>query len=108
MGGARAALLPVLSETAGLGAIDAIAAGTPVVASAVGALPELVGAAGILVEPRDPQRLAVALRSICLDDRVHAQLAGSALERAGSERRSWADVAEETRRVYAEIGAGTG
>ena len=52
--GARAALLPVVSDSAGLAAIEAIACGTPVVASAVGALPEIVGAAGILVEPRDP------------------------------------------------------
>ncbi len=61
--GARAAILPVVSDAAGLPAIEAIACGTPVVASAVGALPELVGGAGILVEPRDPERLAVALAS---------------------------------------------
>ena len=40
---ARAAILPVLSEAAGLPIVEAIASGTPVVASAVGALPELVG-----------------------------------------------------------------
>jgi glycosyltransferase involved in cell wall biosynthesis len=102
--GARAALLPVLSEAAGLAAIETIACGTPVVASAVGALPELVGAAGLLVEPRDPDRLATALATVWTDDRVHARIAATAVERAGSERRTWADVARETRRVYAEAG----
>jgi glycosyltransferase involved in cell wall biosynthesis len=102
--GARAAILPVLSEAAGFAAIDAIAAGTPVVASAVGALPELVGAAGILVPPREPERLATALHTAWADDRVHAQIAGEARSRAAG-RRTWAELADATRRVYAEVGA---
>jgi glycosyltransferase involved in cell wall biosynthesis len=99
--GARAALLPVVSDSAGLPAIEAIACGVPVVASTVGALPEIVGAAGILVEPRDPRRLASALETAFLDDRVHATLADAARERALAEPRAWADVARETRAVYA-------
>ncbi len=51
--GARAVILPVLSDAAGLPVIEALASGTPVVASAVGPLPELVGRAGMLVEPGD-------------------------------------------------------
>jgi glycosyltransferase involved in cell wall biosynthesis len=101
--GARAALLPVLSDGAGLAAIEAIACGIPVVASAVGALPEIVGAAGILVEPRDPARLASALATAVADDRVHATLASTARERAETETRTWADVAGETRAIYAEV-----
>ena len=100
--GARAALLPVVSDSAGLAAIEAIASGTPVVASAVGALPEIVGAAGILVEPRDPARLAQALATAFVDDRVHGSLAGLARERADAQQRTWADVARETRAIYAE------
>ena len=80
--GARAALLPVVSDSAGHAAIEAIACGTPVVASAVGALPEIVGAAGILVEPRDPARLAQALATAFVDDRVHGSLVEIARERA--------------------------
>ncbi len=101
--GARAALLPVLSEVAGFAAIDALAAGTPVIASTVGALPELIAGTGILVEPRDPSRLAVALRTAWSDDDVHARIAEAARERAAADRRTWRDVAEETRRVYAEV-----
>jgi glycosyltransferase involved in cell wall biosynthesis len=102
--GARAAILPVVSEAAGLPVIEAIACGTPVVASSAGALPELVGGAGLLVEPRDPDRLAVALRAIWADDGVHGGVAAVARERAEADRRSWADVAAETRAIYAAIG----
>ena len=69
--GARGAVLPVVSEAAGLPAIEALACGVPVVASAVGPLPELIGPAGLLVEPRDADRLAVALATIWADDGVH-------------------------------------
>ena len=101
---ARAVILPVVSDAAGLPAIEAIAAGTPVVASAIGALPEIVGTAGLLVEPRDPDRLAVALATIWTDDRVHERVASEARGRAMTDRRTWADVAAETRAVYADVG----
>ena len=100
--GARAAVHPVVSDAAALAILDALAAGTPVVASAVGALPEVVGPAGLLVEPRDPDRLAHALRAAWADDRVHRGIADAAAARAGGDRRTWADVARETRGVYVE------
>jgi glycosyltransferase involved in cell wall biosynthesis len=102
--GARAAILPTLSDATGLPALEAIACGTPVVASAVGALPEVVGAAGILVPPREPERLASALATAWSDDAVHARLAAIARDRAETDRRTWADVATDTRRLYAEVG----
>ena len=102
--GARAVILPALSEAAGLPVIEALASGTPVVASAVGPLPGLVGRAGLLVEPRDPDRLAVAIATIWADDTVHAGIASTARERAALPPRTWADVAADTRAVYAEAG----
>jgi glycosyltransferase involved in cell wall biosynthesis len=101
---ARAVVMPALTDAAGLPALDAIAAGVPVVATAVGALPEAVGQAGILVEPRDPARLAEALRTMWADDRVRDRLVLAARERGGAGVRTWADVALETRRVYADVG----
>ncbi|MGZ8437398.1 MAG: glycosyltransferase [Candidatus Limnocylindrales bacterium] len=101
---ARAVILPVLSEAAGLPVIEAIACGTPVVASAVGPLPELVGPAGLLVEPGEPERLAVALATIWANDGVHQRIAAAARARAKAGKRSWADVARETRFVYADVG----
>jgi alpha-1,3-rhamnosyl/mannosyltransferase len=102
--GARGAVLPVVSEAAGLPAIEALACGVPVVASAVGPLPELIGPAGLLVEPRDANRLAVALATIWADDGVHDRIRTLALEGARREPRTWADVARETRAIYADVG----
>jgi glycosyltransferase involved in cell wall biosynthesis len=102
--GARGVVLPVVSEAAGLPVIEALASATPVVASSIGPLPELVGPAGFLVEPRDADRLAVALAAIWSDDGVHARVATLARERAEADSRTWADVARETRAIYADIG----
>jgi len=102
--GARAVLLPVRSEAAGLAAIEAVACGTPVVASSVGALPEIVGPAGILVEPGDPGRLAAAMCGVWTDEGLHGRLVAAAAERAVSQRRTWSDVAAETRALYAKVG----
>jgi glycosyltransferase involved in cell wall biosynthesis len=101
---ARAAILPVFSESAGLPIVEALATGTPVVASAVGALPELVGRAGLLVEPREPDRLAVALSTMWVDGDVHDRVAGAARDRAKGRQRTWADLAAATRAIYAEVG----
>jgi glycosyltransferase involved in cell wall biosynthesis len=106
--GARAAILPVVSEAAGLPVIEALASGTPVIASSVGPLPELVGPAGLLVEPRDPTRLAAALAAIWADDDVHDRVAATARERAETDTRTWADVADETRALYATVGRRAG
>ena len=105
--GARGVVLPVVSEGTGLAAIESIAAGTPVVATAIGALPEIVGAAGLLVEPRDAERLATALHAIWLDGPVHDRVAAAARERSMTDTRRWADVAAETRAIYAMVGAPT-
>jgi glycosyltransferase involved in cell wall biosynthesis len=100
--GARAAVLPVVSDASALPAIEAVAAATPVIASAVGALPDAVGGAGILVEPHDPDRLASALGTLWIDDALHGRLAAIAEERAAHPR-TWRDVAEDTRRIYAAV-----
>ena len=102
---ARAVIVPSLSDATGLPAIEAIAVGTPVVATTVGPLPELVGGAGLLVERRDRDRLAVALTTIWADDLVHDGVAAVARERSAWATRTWADVAQETRAIYAAVGA---
>jgi glycosyltransferase involved in cell wall biosynthesis len=67
---ARALILPSLSyEGAPLSVVEAYAAGVPVLANAIGALPEVVedGISGILVPPRDPAALAGAVRRLAAD-----------------------------------------
>ncbi|HET9757660.1 MAG TPA: glycosyltransferase [Candidatus Limnocylindrales bacterium] len=100
----RGVVLPMVSESSGLAALDALAAGAPVIASAVGALPEVVGTAGILVEPRDPDRMAAALAALWSDDPVRAGIVEAVRERSADGARTWADVAADVRAIYAEVG----
>ena len=104
--GARAVVLPTLSDAAGLSAIEATAAGVPVIASAVGALPEIAKGVGILVEPRDAARLAAALSTDWSADAVHDRLVAAARARRIAAPRTWRDVARETRAVYASVAKG--
>jgi glycosyltransferase involved in cell wall biosynthesis len=106
-GGAEATVFPAISEGTGLVVLESLAVGTPVVASRVGPLPELVGPAGIIVEPRDPARLAAALRA-AWSGHIHDQLRRVARQRALNGRRTWTDVGRETRMVYAAALAARG
>lgn len=99
--GALAHVQPALSDGTGLAVGEALAVGIPVICSRVGALPEAVGAAGIIVEPSDPARLAVAIRAIWDGGAVARQVTRHARQRAAGPRRTWADVASDTRAVYA-------
>lgn len=100
----RATVLPMIVESTGLPALDALAVGVPVIASAVGALPDAVGTAGILVEPRDADRLAAALTAVWGDGPVRLGIVEAARERSSGPGRTWADVAVDVRRIYAEVG----
>jgi glycosyltransferase involved in cell wall biosynthesis len=99
---ARVVLQPVRSDATGLVAMEALASGVPVIASAVGALPEIVGSAGILVEPGDPVRLAAAIAAAWADADPYPGLVAAARERATAPR-TWADVARETRATWADV-----
>jgi glycosyltransferase involved in cell wall biosynthesis len=92
---------PALSDGTGLAVLEALAVGIPVICSRTGPMPEIVGTAGIVVEPRDPARLAAAVRALWEGGAVATQVSRAARLRAAGRRRTWADVALETRRVYA-------
>jgi glycosyltransferase involved in cell wall biosynthesis len=101
--GARAALVPMRSDATGFAALDALAVGVPVVASAVEALPGIVGTAGILVEPRDVDRMATALTTIWTNEPLHKRLAAAAAA-STIDARTWRDVARDVRAIYAQVG----
>lgn len=73
--GAKALLFPSLYEGFGLPALEAMSVGVPVVASRTGSLPEIVGDAGLLVDPYDIDALVRAIRRIERDDAFRAKLA---------------------------------
>ena len=101
-GGAVGHVQPALSDATGMSAHEALAAGIPVICSRTGALPEIVGPAGIIVEPQDAGRLAVALEALWSGGPVAVQVTRAAQAKASSVRRRWSDVAHETRTVYAQ------
>jgi glycosyltransferase involved in cell wall biosynthesis len=102
LSGAQAAVQPALADATALGALEALALGIPVICSRAGALPETVGSAGIVVEPRDPARMAAALEALWAGGSLAQQLRRQARRRADVNKRTWGDVASETRAAYAE------
>ena len=92
--GALAVVLPSLYEGFGLPALEAMACGAPVVASNNSVLPEVVGSAGILVDPRDPRGLAETLRRLAIEPGLGEQLARQGLARAATF--TWERAARET------------
>lgn len=108
IGGAAGFVYPALSDATGLPVLEALALGVPVICSRAGGLPELVGSSGIIVEPRDPRRLASAIEALAADGPLAAQIRSAAQRRATLDSRSWADVARETRRVYADAARSSG
>jgi glycosyltransferase involved in cell wall biosynthesis len=91
-------------EGFGLPCAEAMACGTPVIATRAGALPEIVGddGAGILVPPADPPALAEAIKRLLADDSLRKQMGATARKRI-EESFSWEVAARKTLEVYREV-----
>ena len=109
-GSAEVAAVPSLYEGFSLPAVEAMASGTPVVASRAGALPEVLGAGGRcaeLVEPGDVDALTRALGDL-LDSPDRRHRMGAAGRRRALDVFSWESVAAQTVRVYRRAVARSG
>lgn len=98
---AEVAVVPSLYEGFSLPAIEAMAAGTPLVATTGGAIPEVLGDAGLLVPPGDSGALAHAIGRV-LDDRALRSDMSSAGRSRALERFSWRSAAESWVDLYRE------
>ncbi len=96
-----------VSELLGLAAIEAMASGTPVVASRIGGLPEVVedGVTGFLVEPGDVEELRERLAELLRHRPLAVRMGRNARERV-LERFTWDACAERCLAAYSELLAG--
>jgi glycosyltransferase involved in cell wall biosynthesis len=99
---ATAAVVPSVYEGFGLPVGEAMACGVPVISTTGGALPEVVGNAGILVPPADHHALAQAI-TLVLDHPDHAKKLGDAGYKRVMEHFTWKKAAEKTVETYWEV-----
>jgi glycosyltransferase involved in cell wall biosynthesis len=96
--GARLLVQPSFEEGFGLPVLEAMTAGVPVVAANRGALPEVLGDAGPLVEPDEPEQIAAAIERLIDDDAYAA--AAAAMGAARAAHFSWARTARTVYEAY--------
>jgi glycosyltransferase involved in cell wall biosynthesis len=97
---AHAYITPSIYEGFGLTPLEAMACGVPAIVADRTSLPEVVGDAGLAVEPVAGD-LAAAIRALMTDDALRNSLARQSLERARTF--TWAKAARETAAVYHEV-----
>jgi glycosyltransferase involved in cell wall biosynthesis len=96
------AVVPSVYEGFGLPAGEAMACGVPVIATTGGALPEVIGDAGVLVPPRDTPALAAAIEDL-LDHPAKAAALGQRGYRRVQDHFTWQRAAEKTVAAYREV-----
>ena len=98
---AAVAVIPSVYEGFGLPAIEAMACAVPVISTTGGALPEVVGNAGILIPPKNEQALVGAITAILDNPEQAAQLGRAGYQRV-QEHFTWKRAAEKTVAAYRE------
>lgn len=91
-------VLPSFDEGFGITAVEAMTLGVPVIAARRGALPEVVGNAGLLVEPDDHEGLADAMEHVLSDAATRRRMADAGMRQAA--RFSWQDSASRLHEAY--------
>jgi glycosyltransferase involved in cell wall biosynthesis len=96
--GALCFVYPSYFEGFGLPPLEAMKCGTPVIVGDKTSLPEVVGDAGVLVDPFDVDSMAAAIQRVISDSNLRAQLRVKGLERANLF--DWQETARQTLSVY--------
>jgi len=96
--GARMLVQPSFEEGFGMPVLEAMSLGVPVVAANRGSLPEVLGGAGLLVDPNRPDDTAQAIARLLSDDGLAAECAAKGIARAGAFR--WDETAHRVYETY--------
>jgi glycosyltransferase involved in cell wall biosynthesis len=94
-------VLPSFSEGFGLPLVEAMACGTPVAASSRGAIPEVLGSAGVLFDPEDHAEMAAVLRRLLEDEPLRTQSRAEGLKRV--TRYTWSASAHTTVKLLEDM-----
>src|SRR5258708_4867763 len=98
---ASAFVYPSRYEGFGLGPLEAMACGTPVIAADASSIPEVVGDGAYLVDPDDARKLGGAIIATLIQDDLRKSLRNHGLARASNF--SWQRTARETLAVYEQV-----
>jgi len=101
MNSAEAFVFPSLYEGFGLPVLEAMSCGTPIISSNRSSIPEIVGSAGILIDPTDIQELADRIIGLLRNPGEKMRL--SQLGKEQSARFSWNEAARKTLDVYRSV-----
>jgi glycosyltransferase involved in cell wall biosynthesis len=101
MQSARALIHASVYEGFGLTPVEAMVAGTATIVSSGGSLPEVVGDASLVLDPRDDEGWAAAIRQVCEDDALVGDLVARGPARVADL--SWQRTAEQTLAVYEQV-----
>lgn len=99
--GAVAYIIPSLSEGFGMPPLEAMACGTPVIASRVSAMPEILEDAAIYFDPLDSTNIAEAMEEVTEDKNARIEVIKKGY--AQVKKYDWAKTAEETLAVYKSV-----
>ena len=91
-------VFPSLYEGFGLPLVEAMASRVPVVTSNVSSMPEVVGNAGITIEPKDADSLAEAIEKVISDSKLRENMIKMGIKQI--EKFNWRDTAKKTLEVY--------
>ncbi|MDO8573337.1 MAG: glycosyltransferase family 1 protein [Candidatus Daviesbacteria bacterium] len=103
LAGAIAYVQPSLWEGFGIPVVEAMAVGTPVIVSNVSSLPEVVGKAGLLIDPYSVDQIEQAIRLIVTDKRLQQKYSKAGLLQ--SQKFSWDKMAKEVLKVFEKLGS---
>jgi glycosyltransferase involved in cell wall biosynthesis len=101
MNGAELFVFPSLYEGFGLPVLEAMSCGTPVISSNRSSIPEIVGSAGVLVDPTNIRELADHIIELLRNREERIRLSQLGIERAS--RFSWSEAARQTLKAYQSV-----